>query len=287
LTILAVMADRFDCTQTVGRYVRSLKKYPWPQTYGNATAATEETLRQKILLTWLLDDQIRFASATKELILRGSLRWVEEDPSFKEHQATWWDLQDGLEMELNYRRTCILSCLSSLQTHFLARYTSRERQCKYFYDSSAACDSFQLGEIIKFFTSKGILFLTSLLSIHSENAPDTYSGDIDNLMTLLRQCPSYQIDKNHTHCGLRTRLIPALDYIQAMLTSNIGLDRRGWHDDRPGTTWKSREEGAAQTFSFTRNIARDERPKLDGYLVANKYPKALFTARDWDWTPED
>ncbi len=98
LATLAVMADRFDCTPIVSRYVRGSKKFPWPQTSGNMSAATEEILRQKILISWLLDDGPKLASATRELILRGSLRWTgAEDQSNKEQQATWWDLQDGLE----------------------------------------------------------------------------------------------------------------------------------------------------------------------------------------------
>jgi hypothetical protein len=103
LAMLAVMADRFDCTQTVARYVKSTKRFPWPQTFGQMTAATEEVLRQKILIAWLLDDQVKLASATKELILRGSLRWTssEEQPD-KDQQATWWDLQDGIEGAIRF-----------------------------------------------------------------------------------------------------------------------------------------------------------------------------------------
>lgn len=98
LATLAVMADRFDCTSTVARYVKSSRKFPWPQTYGNSSPATEEVLRQKILISWLLDDSVRLASATRELILRGSLRWSgTEGLSQREQQATWWDLQGGLE----------------------------------------------------------------------------------------------------------------------------------------------------------------------------------------------
>jgi hypothetical protein len=98
LATMAVMADRFDCTPLIARYVKASKKLVWPQTYGNMTTATEELLRQKILISWLLDDQVRLGSSTRELILRGSLRWtsVEEAPN-KEFEATWWDLQDGLE----------------------------------------------------------------------------------------------------------------------------------------------------------------------------------------------
>lgn len=286
LATLAIMADRFDCAAAVGRYVKGPKKFPWPQTYGIMTHATEELLRQKILISWLLDDQIKLAAATKELILRGSSRWIGTD-EHKEPQGIWWDLQDGIEGELQYRRHCILSTIASLQGHFLALYTSRKQQCKQFYDSSAACDSYQLGEMIKFFMHKGLLSLTSPLAVF-DDYPEAYKDDIEILITTLRQCPSYQIDKNHAHCGLRGRIIPALDYIQAMLTSNIGIDRHGWKTDRPSSSWEtSQEAGAGEPFLFTRSIAGDSRLKMDGYLMAGRHAKALFTTSVWDWSPED
>ena len=98
LATLAVMADRFDCTTTVARYVKSSRRLPWPQTFGSNSPATEEVQRQKILISWLLDDPVKHASATRELILRGSLKWSGvEEHSPGEQQATWWDLQDGFE----------------------------------------------------------------------------------------------------------------------------------------------------------------------------------------------
>jgi hypothetical protein len=185
--------------------------------------------------------------------------------------------------ELQYRRTCILSTISSLQSYFLALYTSRERQCKQFYDSSAACDSYQLGEMIKFFTHKGLLILKSPLSC-DEEYPEGYRGDIENLITVLRQCPSYQIDKNHGHCGLRTRIMPALDYIQAMLSSNTGINSRSWRNNRKSSSWTMVE--GEEPFRFTRSVSADPRLKIEGSLVADKYAKALFTSSQWDWSPE-
>ena len=138
--------------------------------------------------------------------------------------------------------------------------------------------------MVKFFSHKRLLTLTSALSPY-DDYPELYGGDIENLITILRQCPSYQIDKNHSHCGLRTRIIPALDYIQTMLTSNIGIDRRGWKNDRPGTSWSTARSGSA--FRFTRSVANDQRLKIEGYLVAEKHARALFTAGQWDWTPEE
>lgn len=69
-----------------------------------------------------------------------------------------------------------------------------------------------------------------------------------------------------------------------MLTSNIGIDRGGWKTDRLNTSWDGIEQG--EPFRFTRAIAGDQRFKMEGYLVANKHAKALFTAGAWDWTPE-
>lgn len=284
LATLAVMADRFDCTRTVGRYLKVSRKLGWPATVGTWNTAMEETVRQKILIAWLFDDQVRMASATRELILRGSIRWAADDDRLgRDQPATWWDLQDGIEGELLYRRSCILKTISSLQSHFLRLYTSRKLQCQQYYDSSAACDSYQLGEMIKFFTNKDLLVMDSVLSPHDEYR-EGYSGDIETVITALRQCPSYQIDQNHLHCGLRTRLIPALDYIQAMLTVNVGIDRQRWKDDRSGTSWES--VGSMPPFRLTRSVANDPRMRVEGYLMAEKHAKALFTASEWDWTPE-
>jgi hypothetical protein len=138
--------------------------------------------------------------------------------------------------------------------------------------------------MVKFLTHKGLLILASALSSYEEY-PEAYGGDIENLITILRQCPSYQIDKNHAHCGLRSRIIPALDYIQAMLASNIGIDRQGWKNDRPSTSWVKAEDGEA--FRFTRAVSGESRFKMDGYMLGAQHAKALFTAREWDWSPED
>ncbi|OBU01264.1 hypothetical protein VE01_00165 [Pseudogymnoascus verrucosus] len=285
LAILAVMADRFDCAATVGRYVRGAKRVPWPQTYGTVSFASEELLRQKMLVAWLLEDRVKFAAATKECVFRGSARWGGGGGMQSGQVGVWWDLPDGIEAELHYRRTCILHTIASLQSHFIRLYSSRDRQCKMFYDSSAACDSFQLGEMVKFFVNKGIFAFTSPLLVNEEDYPEPYDGDIENLITALRQCPSYQYDKNHAHCGLRTRLIPALDFIQAMLASGVGIDRGNWKAERPSTSWESVE--GVEPFRLTKSVATDSRLKLEGFLTSSALSKRFFGAGSWDWTPEE
>lgn len=95
LAILAVMADRFDCASTVGRYARGSRRMPWPQTTGQPTFSTEEATRIKILVSWYLEDASKFLASTKELIMRGSLRWAGREE--QDMVGIWWDLPDGLE----------------------------------------------------------------------------------------------------------------------------------------------------------------------------------------------
>jgi hypothetical protein len=94
LAVLVVMADRFDCVAPVTRYVTgAFASFKYPHTLDKTA---EETLRQKILIFYHTNQAVRLASATKELILRGSSRWVgyEVSPGFR---TAWWDLPDGLE----------------------------------------------------------------------------------------------------------------------------------------------------------------------------------------------
>jgi hypothetical protein len=60
--------------------------------------ASEESLRQKILVSWLLAQPPIMQVATRELVTYGSQRWStysDPDPEV----ASWWDLPDDLESE--------------------------------------------------------------------------------------------------------------------------------------------------------------------------------------------
>lgn len=105
VTTLAVLADRFDCAAGVSKYLVSGLKFKWPVTSRKPVRDevsvmnrnSEDILRQKILVSWLLNQPARFQAATKEIIMNGSCRWsafAEDDGS---SDATWWYLQDGLE----------------------------------------------------------------------------------------------------------------------------------------------------------------------------------------------
>ncbi|KAH8892029.1 hypothetical protein GQ53DRAFT_142925 [Thozetella sp. PMI_491] len=302
---LAVLADRFDCTSPVSRYLSTGLKFKWPVTQPRIvredsqpsalSKAAEESIRQRILASWLLNQPLKMHSATRELIMNGSSRWSavpEEGDSGPLGGPVWWDLPDGLERELQYRRECILDTIASVQRHFLRLYTSRTRQCKLGYDSSSSCDSYQLGETIKFLTSRNLLFLVDFSSSSLDTLPDLASMDVGRLLSTLKQCPSYQIDKNHTNCGLRTRILPILDYIQSMLSANvISIARAAWSDNREATSWAldedEREEDTGKEFRFTRIVAGDARLRYEGAMAADRMARELFTSRSWDWTPEE
>ncbi|KAK5629248.1 hypothetical protein RRF57_004963 [Xylaria bambusicola] len=309
---LAVLADRFDCAAAVSKYVATGLKFKWPVTnrgklssarddggaagFSGMSRANENVLRQKILVSWLLNQPGKFQAATRELIMNGSCQWSpfgeQEDESTS---ATWWYLQDGLEQELQYRRNSVLNTLASVPRHFLMLYTSSRsaRQCKLGYDSSVACDSYQLGEMFKFLANKGLLFLVDFSPGSLDTIADTALLPVEHIISTLRQCPAYQIDKNHTNCGLRTRLLPILDFIQALLSANsIPISRAAWKNSRAAHAWMpaavdEKVDGVEKPFRFTRALAADQRLRFEHAMGADKFARDVFTATSWDWTAED
>ncbi|PMD21832.1 hypothetical protein NA56DRAFT_624790 [Hyaloscypha hepaticicola] len=306
LTVLIILADRFGGLPFLTRHFQKnllSHKYQISQDKNG-----EEILRQKVLIQFHTDPGVRFAAATKELILRGSFRWSCNYDMSAEYQTSWWDLPHNLEAECAYRRTCVLRTIASIQSQFLAIYSSsRERQCKLGYDSSSSCDSFQLGEMVKFLTKKGLLSLVPFQSVSPEDSdyiwPEAYTGDVDYLINMLRQCPSYQIDHNHGRCGLRTKLLPALDFIKSCIDSGLGIritaSKNGPVFDSwipPPTPKKSfyvaNERGEdvdvagenPKEFQFA--LVRPKMVWTGNNSNVERSAKGLFTAEIWDWVTE-
>jgi len=88
------MADRYNTLPFLTRHFqKSLLGHKYLITLDKNG---EEILRQKILIQYHTDQGVRFTSATKELILRGSIRWNGAYDNSTEFQTPWWDLP-GLE----------------------------------------------------------------------------------------------------------------------------------------------------------------------------------------------
>ncbi|KAL7944460.1 hypothetical protein V8C42DRAFT_89282 [Trichoderma barbatum] len=295
---MAILADRFDCMAVVARSLNGIR---WPLTstrnYTDESGRhtdVEQTLREKILVSWLLGNGMKLHQAARELIARGSRLWSEYSDEHEELTAAWWHLPDGIEEELQYRRECVLNTIASVQRHFLDLYCSKERQCKLGYDSSAACDSFQLGQMLKFLTSKNLLFLVDFTPSSLERVPDEAMINIDELLATLKQSPNYQVDKHHTNCGLRIRIEPIVDYIRAMLSaSGTSIAHADWKKRRSEVSWtilrdsrQSEDDYDGSQFVFTRAVANDQRLRYEGAMYTDRVSKSLFTASSWDWTPE-
>lgn len=154
----------------------------------------------------------------------------------------------------------------------------------------------------KFLTRKGLLSLIPFQAVSPEDPeyqwPEPYTGDIEQLIGLLRQCPSYQLDKNHSHCGLRSKILPGLEYIRDCIDTGIGIKAMRWKQDRPAHTWipsklntgRGRkpftvgDEEDVQAFNFMK--ARTGMELGAHSFNADNSAKSMFTAKKWIWTPD-
>ncbi|TID18011.1 hypothetical protein E2P81_ATG10981 [Venturia nashicola] len=292
LANLAVVADRFDALTHFSAYAQRKKVFTTIDARGKGKLAslTEERLRQKLLVGLLLDHSSWISTASKRLIIGGSVQW-KSDAEEDEELASWWDMPHGLEDEMLSRREFVLDTLQSVLSHFLEIYSSGERQCKLGYDSSTQCDSFQLGEMVRFFTRTNMLRLQGTLS--GSDATESYSGDIERLLESLRKSQSYQLDRNHTHCGLRTRLVPMLDQVELYLIGgkviDVGICGECWQANRHRCAWKDVKRPVAWRPAAIHTASGKARGVAggEGCLAYHNKIRDMFTAVSRDWTSRD
>lgn len=162
--------------------------------------------------------------------------------------------------------------------------------------------------MIKFLTKKNLLSLVPFRAVSPEDPeyiwPDAYSGDVDFLITILRQCPSYQIDHNHGHCGLRTKLLPALDFIKSCMDSGLGIRLTSSKNGPVFDSWIP-PPTSIQSFYVSNEQGEDidvagEKPKEFQFALVRpkvvwgtgnnsnveRSAKGLFTAEKWNWVTE-
>lgn len=170
--------------------------------------------------------------------------------------------------------------------------------------------------MVKFLTRKGLLSLISFQAVSPEDTeyiwPEAYPGDVETLIGLLRQCPAYQINEYHKHCGLRTKLLPPLEYIKSCIETGVGISlgraKGDWMNDswapsnhpssssgKPrssfGTEKKAfdigngNEDSEKDTFDFASVKSRTS--FMGNNLGGGKAAKALFTRGKWNWVTKD
>ena len=94
--------------------------------------------------------------------------------------------------------------------------------------------------MVKFFRRIERLHLNG--TTYKYPAPSPHSDDVERLLDAMRQCPSYQINSFHSHCGLRARLLPLLDLLQRYLSLDAGNTEVGicldcWNNHRYEYAW--------------------------------------------------
>ncbi|MCJ1295564.1 hypothetical protein MMC34_007127 [Xylographa carneopallida] len=290
IALLAILADRFDATKPVLDYINDQGwTHAHKETKENKKESSLSSVRSKEIL-WrqrmfagvILGVQDWVMSYSRLLIDAGSERWkVASDTELKiDDEAPWWYLPRGLEEELAYRREAILTTISSLQSYYLQKYVSGRRQCRLGYDSSPQCDSFQLGEMIRFFSRKGTLDLQSQIVEHDYSL--AYPGSIDQLLISLKECPAYQIDSNHKHCGLRTKLIPALESMQwtYQQAGQIGVCLSCWRRDRLRVSWHESPAGGKWQHVSAHVIRKSNAPC--GFDHRATMLMCMADSREWD-----
>ncbi|TKA36778.1 hypothetical protein B0A54_11648 [Friedmanniomyces endolithicus] len=272
LANLTILADRFDALEVVKSYVgrkKTLRIIDGKTTAKADGALSEERVRQRLLVAIMLEHPSWMEKYSSRLIVKG---WVSREVDLS--SPLWWDLPSRVEEELAYRRECVLETVQSLQSYFLGLYASRERQCKLGYDSSPQCDSFQLGEMVRFFARSGTLKLQGGL-VDNSDPPEPFPGDVTFLLDTLRQVPEYQIDRHHSHCGIRTRLLPLLDLV-AQCLPYFGVCAACWADARVQYAWVD----SKRPLLWKR---QDFVPRVHGHGNRHADLRAMFTATERDW----
>ena len=281
---LAVVADRFGATGVVGTWVSNNISLNAPNTgEKGARDMGEEQVRQRLCTGILLGLDRWVSTYSLQLLQMGSPQWVY-DTAAETAQHMWSYLPRGVEEELQCRRENILLTIASLQNHIVTSFASRTRQCRLGYDSSPQCDSFQLGEFIKFLSRIGALNIQASFAAATDSADVDSEDDIRTLIASLRTCPAYQVDGNHGHCGPKKSLMTGLLFIEHFLTDfSAGICWQCWEDPRTEQRWTE----AKPPLRFDRKSGGKGAFRMDvgGCSRASEHAMArdFFLAKDKGW----
>ena len=298
LAVMAIIADRFDTVVAVASYVIRIAGREHllnSNVFDDWGMGQEVATRQILLIAILLKiEPKKFRGHTANLVIKGSENWKNETEEKGDRGALWWNLPGNLEgrdgtlqrygsafansyaEELMSRREYLLDTIGSIQTYFIKLFAFQPNQCRLGYDTSPACNSFQFGEMVRFFARKGTLSLQN--SIFPTEEPVAWEGNIENLISLLREIPSYQIDSNHMHCGARNRLLTALNTVQP--STQIGVCWQCWQTNSHQESWVESPSGGKWAINQWKPSQAIE-PQGCAF---HRKTKAMYTAEKRDWS---
>lgn len=130
--------------------------------------------------------------------------------------------------------------------------------------------------MIRFFTRMGTLEFQGKL-LDTNEPPSAYSGNVYHIIETLRQIPEYQIDLNHKHCGIRTRLVPLLDVIEELLPST-GICANCWSQSRANYAWMDVKRPLL--WAKPRSRGKNQSPCDNEHAQVRE----LFTAEQRNWS---
>ncbi|KAJ5351732.1 hypothetical protein N7452_000706, partial [Penicillium brevicompactum] len=192
---------------------------------------------------------------------------------------------------------------------------SRQFQCRGGFNNASQCDLFQLGQMIRFFSLRAkTIFLGSTLidpdfSATSEgehtlgesrnDQPSGPPSDITAIISSLKQYPDYPIDEAHTGCGVRRRIMPALECVEKFAWDDRGLlgivlesSNASEQDHSQSLKWAPWAELLQKKHSVDISFARVTAvyyPSVRLNSVTRSTPqdelaRLLFTAAKRDWS---
>ncbi|KAL4934496.1 uncharacterized protein BDV17DRAFT_249377 [Aspergillus undulatus] len=332
------LADAFNSPQFIqdtlrrSGYTLGKPKLPLTRFTSSMLKLNEDRVRQSIYIANFLNDRVILQMLTHTLIVMGSRFWVNGIERPEPGTLPWHFFSGGLEEELYYRRQSVLNTITDLQAHFLRIYgalevttatkpgiistpsaaTSRQYQCRCGLGNSSACDTFHLGQMTRFFSLRTKTIFVGSTLIDPDFDPDIDEteaepegqaerpADITSIISLLKQCPDYQIDSNHTACGIRRRFLPSLDCIEGFVGDErglLGMNLNRWRGEGNrgvvGLAWPH-IQGSWANRSHRRALVIDLRlaritgvPRLSPGTPAAEFreedARLLFTAKRRNW----
>ena len=166
---------------------------------------------------------------------------------------------------MTIRRDGIFNTISSIPNSLLKPYMQSDRSrpaiCRLGYGNSLACDSFQLGESIRWLCRRKFAS-PNLAMIYAVPEDESFvaEGTPRAMVKALREFPDYQVDGYHHRCGIKGKLIQTLDVLESMLVDpkKIGLCLHCWRSmggDR--TSWSM--DRRPNAIPYQGNLAKDLR----------------------------
>ncbi|KAJ6031867.1 hypothetical protein N7540_002599 [Penicillium herquei] len=332
---LIQIADSFSSMDRVEHVLRLVKYQYGPKgkiSISRFDAALvdmkEERIRQIIFISKFLTDHIITRVMTHTLLILGSRFWVNA-PEGPDVDSFYWNyLSDNVEEELYYRRQCVMNTITDLQAHFMRAYgvledpnprpspapnrmlgaafstsvQTTQFQCRGGMGNASQCDTFQLGQMIRFFTmrSKTVFLGSNIIDpdfnldplgndygIDSkQQGPDSES--ITSIISTLRQYPDYQVDSYHGSCGVRRRLLPVIPCIEKYILDPqalLGVDYRIWSSpvSRCDAEWISGGRNHTVDIRQGRIGVISMSGKSLQFSSSSQIAQSLFTAKSRNW----